>query len=324
MHLSELCRDSDIDVIVARLRQLAPLDGVAPAAASSDGDTAPSAAGVSNLHQLWSYQDNDGRTAFHWAIALKNFDLARQLMQAPHNAPVLSEDEEMNTPFATACRVGAPLDLIQEILDRSVAEFAAYMEHKERQFRPRATLAPAISPPPTQGSSGSTGVDTEAGAAPDTSAEKAAGKVLNDMPGLQRPADDAPATVRAAIVNAPETTGHSPLLLAVARGHIAIARFLLENGADLSHQNVRGQSALHRAVNTGNMELVDFLVSTSEKRHAGKKAAHRRWLDLQDLHGDSALFYASMDNNEEMGRYLLRHGADRELRNTDGKAFWEV
>lgn len=45
-------------------------------------------------------------------------------------------------------------------------------------------------------------------------------------------------------------------------------------------------------------------------------------MNLQDKRGDSALFYASSDENEDIGVYLLRHGADRHLRNKEGKEFW--
>nr|CCM14496.1 hypothetical protein, conserved [Leishmania guyanensis] len=311
MHLSELCRDSNIDVIIDHLRQIVPLEA-AQASSSFEretGDDTTAKPGHSELHGLWSYQDNDGRTAFHWAVALKNFDLAHKLMQAPYNSPVLTGDEELNTPFATACSVGAPLDLLREILDRSVTEFAAYMKHKEAQQHPI------------------TEVQNSSSAAPAVHAQEGnhgERKFFSDMPGIPQPADATLASISAVLIDTEDATGQTPLLLAVGRGHLGIVRFLLESGADLMHQNRRGQSALHRAVNRGNVELVEFLVSTSEKKNTTNKAAHRTWMDLRDNHGDSALFYASMDNNEEIGRYLLRHGADRELRNADGKAFWEV
>ncbi|KAG5481720.1 hypothetical protein CUR178_07073 [Leishmania enriettii] len=312
MHLSELCRDSNIDAIIACLRQVAPLEP-APAPPSSEGavdDDATAATEHSSLHGLWSYQDNDGRTAVHWAIALKNFDLARKLMQPPYNSPVLTEDEERSTPFATACSVGAPLDLLREILNRSVAEFAANVKQRRAQLHVAS-----------EGQSSGSAVPAEPGQ------EKSDGKptkFLSDMLGIPQPADTTQAFISTALVDAEDATGQTPLLLAVGRGHLGIVRFLLESGADLAHQNRRGQSPLHRAVNRGNMELVELLVSTSEKSNATNMAAHRAWMDLRDKHGDSALFYASMDNNEEIGRYLLRHGANRELRNADGKAFWEV
>ncbi|KAG5507646.1 hypothetical protein JKF63_06595 [Porcisia hertigi] len=312
MHLSELCGDSNIDAIIAHLRQVAPLEPV-PVASSSEGAAGEETAAAtdhSNIHGLWGYRDNDGRTAFHWALALKNFDLARKLMQAPYNAPVLTEDEGWSTPFATACTVGTPLDLLSEILDRSVTAFTALMEQKEAEQSSTSEL---------QNSGGADLVDPVQG-----SKDGGPEKLLFGMSGISKPADSTPASITTVLVNAEDATGQTPLLLAVGRGHLNVVRFLLERGADLMHQNRRGESSLHRAVSRGHMDLVEFLVSTSEKNNATNKAVHRRWMNLRDKHGESALFYASTDNNEEIGRYLLRHGADRELRNADGKAFWDV
>ncbi|KAG5481079.1 hypothetical protein LSCM1_06757 [Leishmania martiniquensis] len=312
MHLSELCRDSDIDAIIAFLRQVAPLEPspTPPYSEGAEDDDTIAATEPSSLHGLWSYRDNDGRTALHWTIALKNFDLACKLMQAPYSSPVLTEDEERSTPFATACSVGAPLDLLREILNRSVAEYSSYMREKEVQLHAAAEGQNSSSVVPNGPSQGRNGGKSAT--------------FLSGMLGVSDPGNTTPASISAMLFEAEDATGQTPLLLAVGRGHLDIVRFLLESGANLTHQNRRGQSPLHRAVNRGNMELVELLVSTSEKSNATNKAAHRAWMDLRDKHGDSALFYASMDNNEEIGRYLLRHGADRELRNADGKAFWEV
>jgi ankyrin repeat protein len=311
-HLSELCRGSDIDAIITRLRQVAPLDEL------QASDNAPSSNGASSSshpdrHGLWGYQDSDGRTALHWAVALKNFDLARVLMNPPYNSPVLTEDEEWATPFATACSVGAPVELLQELLDRSMAELGEYLDWKAEHFsspnevRPATDTSAALVKPPG-----------------DTNGKKGGTPAQRRVRGVSKPADATTESAMSSIVNSEDATGLTPLLFAAGRGHLNIARFLVEHGGDLNKQNDRGQSALHRAVNRGNMDLVEYLVTASQKKNGTNKAAQRRFLDLQDCHGDSALFYASMDNNEEIGRYLLRRGADRELRNKDGKNFWEV
>lgn len=309
-HLSELCRGSDIDAIVTRLRQVAPLDESPAAHNGSPSSASPS--GRCDRRGLWGYQDNDGRTAFHWALALKNFELARTLMSPPYNSPVLTEDEEWTTPFATACSVGAPLELLQEILDKSIAELPEYISWKAEMARSSRRESAGMN------SAVQATFDGQANGSP------AAALTGPGTPGISIPRDASAEAAMAAIIESTDATGLTPLLFAAGRGHLNIVRFLVERGANLCQQNHRGQSALHRAVNRGNMELVEYLVSTSEKKNRTNKAAHRRFLDLQDFHGDSAIFYASLDNNEEMGRYLLRRGADRDLRNKDGKCFWEV
>lgn len=309
-HLSELCQGSDIDAIITRLRQVAPVED-AQTGDDTSANGAPSG-GLRDRCGVWGYRDNDGRTAFHWAVSLKNFDLARSLMNPPYCSPVLTEDEEWTTPFATACSVGAPLEFLQEVLDKSVAELAEYTSWKAK-FLSGAKAKPAES-------NGVASAAVEGGASTNPSEAVA----MPEVPGIAIAQDAASDKAVATILDAADATGLTPLLFAAGRGHLNIVQFLVEHGAVLNQQNHRGQSVLHRAVNRGNMELVEYIVSTSAKKNGSNKAAQRRFLDLQDARGDSALFYASMDNNEEMGRYLLRRGADRELRNKDGKCFWEV
>lgn len=61
--------------------------------------------------------------------------------------------------------------------------------------------------------------------------------------------------------------GH-PLFL--AQGNIAILTFLLDHGADINDQDIRGNTLLHEAAQEGNEELINFLLA----RHAR--------LDIQD------------------------------------------
>ncbi|KPI89947.1 hypothetical protein ABL78_0915 [Leptomonas seymouri] len=304
-HLSELCRGSDIDAITARLRQVAPLDE-SPASDNISSGSHP------DRYGLWGYRDNDGRTAFHWAVALKNFDLARALMSPPYNSPALTEDEEWTTPFATACSVSAPVELLQEILDRCTAELAEYAVWKAKLFPPEVKPGEGYAVTAPESSSSTT--------------DKGQGNVSfrSGVRGVLIPHDVTGELGVSAIVNSEDATGLTPLLFAAGRGHLDVVRFLVEHGADLNHQSDRGQSALHRAVYRGNIDLVEYLVTASQRKNGTNKAAQRRFMNLQDSHGDSALFYASMDNNEEIGSYLLRHGSDRELRNKNGKFFWEV
>lgn len=292
-HLSELCRGDDEEVIMVQLRRLwtgtDAIDGASGNAAPHSPEDG--AAGGNML----AYQDADGRTAFHWAVALKNFKLATTLMHTPYNSPVLTVDSENITPFLTACSVGASQEFLAELLERSVVEYPGFSLQKGKE---ETVLAGGKVEPPTD----------------DTNVQQA-------IPDLKVPSL---ATPKICVVNIPDNLGMTPLIVAASRGHLQIVRWLLDVGADLDAQNSRGQTALHRAVSRGSSDLIELLVASSEKKNADHRAAHRRWMDLQDSHGESALFYASVDNNEEVGRYLLRHGADRELRNKKGKQFWEV
>ncbi|MEM2790511.1 MAG: ankyrin repeat domain-containing protein, partial [Thermofilaceae archaeon] len=47
---------------------------------------------------------------------------------------------------------------------------------------------------------------------------------------------------------------------AVFRGHLEVARFLVENGADVNARNIDGMTPLHLAVFRGHLEVARFLV----------------------------------------------------------------
>ncbi|EPY24897.1 26S proteasome non-ATPase regulatory subunit 10 [Angomonas deanei] len=213
--------------------------------------------------------------------------MVNKLIAAPYNAPVMTEDNDGASPFLSACMVGAPEALVKELLTLSVEQYPSFQKCPEAHKPQSEPFNPPVSAPE--------------GTDPPTSDE-----------------------IRSIILQSSDSSGNTPLLVAVSRGHTHIVKFLLENDVDLFHQNERGQSVLHRAVGKGNLDLVELLVRHSEKKFSETKSRHRQWMNLQDYRGDSALFYASMENNEEMGKFLLRHGADRELRNKEGKQFWEL
>ncbi|EKF31214.1 hypothetical protein MOQ_004954 [Trypanosoma cruzi marinkellei] len=296
-HLSELCKASEVGPIIERLKQVCPERpnlGCDYDDDDDDGSHLPSGF-TREVHEqmrctfggIWGYQDDDGRTALHWAVAMRNFSLAGTLMKAPYFSLVFSEDHDGASPFITACMVGAPEEFLKELLTTAAAQRSWKLTHEQENVESKQEHFSA---------------DVNSG---DT-------KVL----------DDSLMNHKIAILDQADNLGNTSLLHAAGRGNIAIVRFLLQLGASIDHQNKRGQSALHRATSRGTNDVVEELVVTSRKLHSG--ADHRRWMNLQDYHGDTALFYASMDNNEELGRYLLRHGADREIRNKEGKAFWEV
>lgn len=279
-HLSELCQGNDIDAIYSLVKQHAE---------TSTLEEYPGG--------VWGYQDDDGRTAFHWAIALRNFDLANTLANAPNNAPVLTLDEDRATPLITLCSVGCSDEFVDDLLARCVAAFdEKFVDYCQRLDTSGLSSWNACEGKPV----------------PVPFCAEAFSSVVS--------VEDK----RARILNWCDSLGNTALLNAVSRGHKQLVGHLLQLGADINAQNNRGQTALHRAVGRGHMDLVEMLVKFSEAQTAGKRALHRRWMDTQDYRGDTALFYASMENNEELGRYLLQHGADRDMRNKAGKQFWEV
>jgi predicted nucleotidyltransferase component of viral defense system len=54
--------------------------------------------------------------------------------------------------------------------------------------------------------------------------------------------------------------GHRPLQLAISKGEIAIAKLLIDAGADLNHRDRSGQTPIQTAVNKGQFELARLLI----------------------------------------------------------------
>jgi ankyrin repeat protein len=232
-HLSELCRTGSIEDILRKVH--------------SECDDASNAL---------NWQDADGRTAFHWAIGLRCWDLARSLMGEPHGCLVTSVDKDGCTPLMSACAVDAPDDIIEALIEANAKVSQANAE----------------------------------------------GEVLLS-------------------VDARDSAGNTAFMLAASRGNVSALRKLSKAGCNMFVQNYRGQSALHRAVSRGMMDTVEELI-------AHLKGVDRKikikFINQQDVEGNTALHYASMENNQELGQLLLRNSADRETRNKHGRAFYEM
>lgn len=221
-HLSELCK-AGLDAVLRKLRTHAEADEAA-----------------------LNWQDEEGRTAFHWAVGLKLWDLASRLMAEPLSCATCTVDSDGTTTLMTACASGAP----DTILDPIIRGFV------------------------------------ESGA-----------------------------------VETADSSGNTALLLAASRGNLSALKKLIAAGANISAQNKRGQTALHRAVSRGMSDSVEELLAASKKL---ERTARIRLLNAVDVEGNTALHYAAMENNQELGQLLLRAGASRDIANKAGKLFYEV
>ncbi|CCW64949.1 unnamed protein product [Phytomonas sp. EM1] len=311
-HLSELCSKDEVDPIYHYLRQIAPetVEWVDIEGNKCDDGVIQYVSGV------WGFRDGDGRTAFHWAVALRNYSLANTLMNEPYRSPVLSEDEDGVTPFMTACMVGAPEKFVRSLLEKSVAVYNFFLKCPVLQRRPLKEGSKANGDRGQKADRNlySSGANIGHG---DMTTEDVL-STSNEAPICEE------FVAKYNIVNSVDSLGNTALLHVASRGHSHLVDFLIRNGSELNHQNKHGQSALHRAVGRGNMNTVEILLCASKQKINKSKEEHQRWVNLQDVWGNTALFYASMENNEDLGRLLLRNGADRYLRNKEGKEFWEV
>jgi len=93
---------------------------------------------------------------------------------------------------------------------------------------------------------------------------------------------------------------------AAAKGHEAVVRLLLENGADINHNG--WQPALHHAAGGGHEAVVRLLI----EKGANVKAKNKN--------GETALHRATGASlrSEEMVRLLLEYGADIQAKDNEG------
>ena len=303
------------------------------------------------LADIAAFRDSEGRTALHWAVALRSFDLARALLPGPYAwgvaplmttrpddesgdangtgagsgnrndaaaaaaaAPVegaattvagggtaaaaataswaLPGDVNGSTVLASACAVAAPPDLVRDIILAATG------------------IAPATAPPAT--------VPQQAllvMASSSSSSSQSAGAVADGarrtLPPPMHP-----------FIEAADATGNTPLHIAASRGNMPLVTLLLAFGSDPRRLNKRSQTALHRLVGrAADVAALEFLVHFG-RRHFPMEV--KRFVNAADVNGDTALHYASMEENREAGELLLRCGADRNIKNKQGKEYWQL
>ena len=100
--------------------------------------------------------------------------------------------------------------------------------------------------------------------------------------------------------------GNTPLHFASHMGHVDVARFLLEHGADVTALNMFRGTPLHLASERGRVEVADLLI----ERGADVSA------DKEEL--ETPLHLASQNGHVEVVRLLVERGADVTLENKIG------
>ena len=104
-------------------------------------------------------------------------------------------------------------------------------------------------------------------------------------------------------VNAINSKGESPLMLAALKGQEVVAQRLMDKGADV---NKTGWTPLHYAASGGSVPLLKLLI----KNHA--------YIDAESPNGTTPLMMAAMYGTGVAVELLLQEGADPRLKNQQG------
>lgn len=101
--------------------------------------------------------------------------------------------------------------------------------------------------------------------------------------------------------------GENAFIQACFKGHSKIANYLFDNGADVNTPNNEiGLNGLILASNLGNLELVEkVLPKTKDINHANK-------------YGETALMRAAIEGHFDVLKFLIKNGADKELKDNFG------
>jgi ankyrin repeat protein len=233
--LAEACGRGNYDDVVAWMRRLAP------ARPDPEEPADVSASGFSNS------ADAEGRTAFHWCVAQRQFNLAERLLTPPTSCMAATTDREGCTSLISAVSAQAPLSVVSSIISASSGP-----------------------------------------------------EFINAQDGV---------------------SGNTALHAAASRGSKDVVLALLAAGANPLIQSRNGQSALHKTIPRGATEVADTLISHVRKTDLKNT---KKFVNLQDVNGDTALHHCSAENNRDFGEALLRNGADRIIKNKKGQEFWQI
>lgn len=113
--------------------------------------------------------------------------------------------------------------------------------------------------------------------------------------------------------NLSDAIGRTPLTYAVRTGNVELTQLLLESGADVTNRIdssayvFPGFGILHFAISGGSVDIVEMLANRNVE------------IDTQDTFGETPLMKAVEAGNFAIARFLLDHGANKEIVNIEGR-----
>ncbi|MBI2924919.1 MAG: ankyrin repeat domain-containing protein [Verrucomicrobia bacterium] len=107
------------------------------------------------------------------------------------------------------------------------------------------------------------------------------------------------------LINAKDGSGDAPLHKAAVSGQLAVAGFLLANGAEVNSPGNRGESPSHRAAQGGHKAMIELLLASGASVNAA------------DRQGETPLHEAAARGFHAVAQVLLDNGAEVNARDSD-------
>jgi len=111
---------------------------------------------------------------------------------------------------------------------------------------------------------------------------------------------------KGADINAQNDGGHFALQYASSKNHVEVVELLLANHADVNLRDKMNSTATHRAASIGNIKLLKLLLQQTDPKVE---------IDAKDSQGNTPLHLACEDEQLDVAKLLLAHGAKWDVEN---------
>ena len=113
------------------------------------------------------------------------------------------------------------------------------------------------------------------------------------------------------LLNFKKSNGFTPFIIATYNGQVDASKLLIEMGADINAQDRSGNTALMGVCFNGNVELVKLLIS------------NKIMINALNFNHASALIFAATFGHVEIVQLLLKAGADKTIKDNNGKSAYD-
>eukprot|EP00066_Takifugu_rubripes_P014703 XP_011603969.1 PREDICTED: inversin isoform X2 [Takifugu rubripes] len=245
---------------------------------------------------LLNWQDYEGRTPLHFAVADGN-EAVVKVLTSYQGCNVTAYDNLFRTPLHWAALLGHA-QIVHLLLERNTSgtipsdSQGATPLHYGAQSNNAETVGVFLSHPSVKDEP-----DLEGRTAFMWAAGKGSDEVIRTMLGLTPQID----------INMADKYGGTALHAASLSGHVSTVKLLLERGAMVDYLDVMKHTPLFRACEMGQRDVILTLIKGGAQ------------VDLVDVDGHTALHWAALGGNAEVCQILMENGISPNVQDQAGR-----